>query len=743
MSSAGSFNKEIDLSLYTEISSNLTVGCVHLFSKGPVNEKTLISNPNKLEEVFGRPIDSDVFSQGFFALQEYLRNGNQAWVVRAESSANTASYAQAAIRGATNDQVVTGDDGVTSSAATRTLTSSGASFITAGVLVGDVLEVAEGSDAGFYVLTNVAATVLTVDRDWPAGSQSSLDYIVHSAKREAGTNGVTSVPSLRQFTSSGSTFLTNGVAAGDVLYINDDTDTDDNGFYVIETVVSETSLKLNRDLPVGSLTGLTFTVYGGNHPSKADGATATAGEFFSTSAKFQAHGVGAGDILVIEDTSSPGNNGTYMITGRKTGNESTTLLVNAKTWPGGSLSSLTYKIYPGSIYAAGESKGSWGNGYQLKTSINSVDSTKFDLTVYNLGNFVAEKTNALTLSTVAATVLEQAAFFPTVTVATNRLGPALDYTATVSGGTDGTSGLVDGDLIGTGSLGLQQLRNVDEVELDVLIIPGYSASQNVGDALLAMAATRGDCVAIIDPPDFPDIRKPQEAYQWHNGQDEGGLRTHALNSSYGACYWPWLKTYDKYWDKSRWIAPSGHVAGVWAQSENATHPWFAPAGIKRGLVPGATDLRYNPDQGERDLLNDQGNINPITKFIKEGITVFGQKTLSRATTALNRINVRRMMLFVERSVIKASRQINFEPADETTMRDFVRLVKPLFEYVQANRGLRDFLVVCDKTVNTDLVLEQNKLIARMFMKPTKTAEVIELQYVLTAQNASFQELLVG
>jgi len=551
MPAAGVFKKEIDLSLYVEIGSDLKIGVVHTFQKGPLNDRTLVTNLSALEDTFGRPIDDDTHSQGFFALREYFRNANQAYVVRAESAANPAVAGLASLRGGADDTLATAADGATSVPATREFTTAGSTLQTAGVVAGDILEIADGTaDDGFYGIVSVdSETQVTVDRDWPTGSLATLDFTIWTCKRFEATDGATSVPSTRTLTSASAAFIVDGVQAGDVVYINDTGDTEDNGFYVVQSVPSATTLIVNRDFPSGSLTGLTFAVYGANHPDLADGDTSTDGEFTSALAKFQDHNVKAGDLLIIEDATDTGDNGTYVITGLKTGSEDTTLEVNVGAWATGSLTGLNYRVVPGIAYFTPESEGEWADGASLKTVVSSVDTTQFDLEIYDSGGYLNEKIYNLTSATLETEMADSSSLF-TADVVTGRLGPAVEYTATVNGGDNGTTGLVDSDFIGTGSAGLQLFKNIEEVEVDVLLVPGYS-SQNIGDALVNMCElTRGDCMTILDPPDYPTVGSVQDVIDWHNGTGGFG-RTSSINTSYAALYWPWVKIYDPYHDVDR------------------------------------------------------------------------------------------------------------------------------------------------------------------------------------------------
>ena len=214
-----------------------------------------------------------------------------------------------------------------------------------------------------------------------------------------------------------------------------------------------------------------------------------------------------------------------------------------------------------------------------------------------------------------------------------------------------------------------------------------------------------------------------------------------MNSSHAALYWTYVEIFDPFNDKQRFTAPSGHAVSVWGQSDNQQDLWFAPAGLRRGKIRGATDIRLSPDQGERNAMQANGqSVNPNVKFIKEGIHVFGQKTLLRTSSALNRINVRRMLLFVERAILSATKFLVFHPNDSATDRELVRLVEPILQLVQDGRGLREFLVIADDTTSPPAVRAADKLIAKIFIKPTTTAEIIELQFILTAQTANFEEL---
>jgi phage tail sheath protein FI len=182
------------------------------------------------------------------------------------------------------------------------------------------------------------------------------------------------------------------------------------------------------------------------------------------------------------------------------------------------------------------------------------------------------------------------------------------------------------------------------------------------------------------------------------------------------------------------------MARLAADTDQNDEVWFAFAGLLRGRLLGALDVEYSPVQGERDYMYSGGNaVNPIVSFPVDGICLFGQRTLQRASTALDRINVRRMLLYARKVIASAVRYLVFEPNDLMTWIRFVDLVSPYLRSIKARRGLEDFRVVCDETTNTPDRINNNDMVGKLFLKPTKTAEMIELEFTLLPTGATFEE----
>lgn len=755
--SAGSYVYEEDASLYAESVVRTVVALAHTFNKGVIGTPGLIVNEEELKKYYGTPINNTAACQGWFAAREYLRRGNWCYINRVESTGlNVAAYCAMSLPTTTDDYLVTENDGVTDAPNPGTLTSAGSNFTTAGTLVGDVLEINDVSDPGnngFYVITVVAPagdnTKITVDRAFPAGVLAALTFTVWSAKREAGADGVTSVPTTRTLTSALSTFTINGVVAGDILRIHDSTvgATGDNGLYRIVNV-APTILTVDRDWPIGSLAALDFTVYSSSSRG-ADGSTATPGEFNAASAFFGLHGVKAGDVLVICDAVDTGNNGTYLISGLGAAAlAQTRLYVNEQTWSGGVLAGLTYYVLPGAVTLTGESKGTWCRRYRLYPTVNAGDSQNVDISIYNDGTTLQDKIGNVDRSNIVTETTTQTELV-TAALITGRGEPcpgfgtvstALGIYLAMSGGNDGYTSIADSDYI----LGLNAYLNPEKYEIDLLICPGVS-TENVTNRLAAICEARQDTMFLADPPDWTTIDSRQEIVDFHNGVGATVLGATARSSSFGALYWTWQEVYDEYNDVDRWIAPSGHMAGVYAYNDKVTYPWFAPAGIKRGKLIGSKDVRYSPDQDDREVLYGPGQaVNPIVQFVDEGNSIYcyGQKTLQRTTTALNRINVRRMLIWVKRAVRKVNRALVFDPNDEVMWREFKLRIDPLLDYVKTNRGMVEYRLIADASTTTPTEIENYRMVGKVFVKPTLSAEGIYVGFILTSQGANFTELVM-
>ncbi len=301
-------------------------------------------------------------------------------------------------------------------------------------------------------------------------------------------------------------------------------------------------------------------------------------------------------------------------------------------------------------------------------------------------------------------------------------------------GDDGLAGLTDADYIGDPSAhtGFYAFDEIDS--LNLLMAPGVTTAAVIHGGI-AYAEKRKDLMFLAEAPLHLE---PREAVEFRRGQ---GMYSHAaFNSSYGALYYPWIEVQDPVTGKRKRIPPSGAVTGCFARSDQKAGVWQAPAGIDRGRIAGVLALGYPTSRGERDVLYPEG-VNAIVSFPDSGIHVWGQKTLQSQPSALDRVNVRRLMIHIEEAIAESSRFVVFEPNNPQTWRSLVRLIHPFLEELRGRGGLVDFAVQCDEETNTPAAIDRNQLVARVFVKPTRTAEFIELHFVLTTTGADFREII--
>ena len=271
----------------------------------------------------------------------------------------------------------------------------------------------------------------------------------------------------------------------------------------------------------------------------------------------------------------------------------------------------------------------------------------------------------------------------------------------------------------------------DSLNISMACVPGIT-EQSVQNELITLAESSQNFLAVVSPPE--GLTTAQKAINWHNGNGDG--RTAAINTSYAAIYWPWLKIFDVNTNSDIYIDPAAYAISVMCHTDAVADPWFAPAGLTRGRLTKPTDIEVILNQGDRDQLYQPGNaINPIAKFAQDGICIWGQRTAQRTPSALDRVNVRRMMITMRKMILEATRSVIFEPNDPLTWSRVTTLLSPMLDDVRRRRGITEFRVICDETTNTPVRIDRNELWCRVLIKPTKTAEVLVFELNLTNQSS--------
>ena len=268
----------------------------------------------------------------------------------------------------------------------------------------------------------------------------------------------------------------------------------------------------------------------------------------------------------------------------------------------------------------------------------------------------------------------------------------------------------------------------EDIDISILAIPGCT-EQNIVNNAVSIASDSQEFLFVTNPP--LGITSPQNAIAWSNGTAEG--RTAALNNSYVCVYWPWVKLFNTFTQVDEYISPDIFAIRQMAFTDNNFDAWFAPAGLVRGRLTKPVDVEMVLTQGDRDALYGPGNIiNPVQKFATEGIVLWGQRTAQRTATALDRINVRRLMIVIRKMLLASTRQFVFEPNDAATWKRIVNAVEPMMADIKSRRGVTDFKVICDSSTNTPIRIDRSELWCKVILQPTKAAEVIVFELNLTS-----------
>jgi phage tail sheath protein FI len=268
------------------------------------------------------------------------------------------------------------------------------------------------------------------------------------------------------------------------------------------------------------------------------------------------------------------------------------------------------------------------------------------------------------------------------------------------------------------------LSNTDYYDMNLLVVPGIidNLHPNVTGLARTLCETRQDTFFVMDTNPLTD---PIASVV---------NQVTSLDSNYTAAYWPWLKIPGAN-NVPTWVPPSTVIPGVLAFNDANQAPWYAPAGLNRGIIT-ANDTYIRLSQSNRDTLYE-ARVNPIANFVNEGIVVFGQKTLQARPSALDRVNVRRLLIAVKKFIASSTRYLVFEQNTTSTRNRFLSIVNPYMEQVRANQGLFAFRVVMDQTNNTPDLIDQNILYGQIFLQPTRTAEFIILDFNIQPTGATF------
>jgi hypothetical protein len=582
------FWREIDLSNYIPTLSSTQVGIVTTATKGPINDKELITNKDQLVKMFGYP---SMPHYGLYAALQYLEEGNQCWIIRAESEASPCTYATVDLVDIHGDPIVF-----------RSLTPG-----------------------TFYNTMNIE-----VDHASPS-RHIGYDYDL-------------------------------ALATGDV-----------DGPWSI-------TVDVGKEILVPE----TFTL-------SIDGTVAV-----------KDNGLGVLIPAVIGNGYSGTINykeGTAVLT--STIVDIRTKVATIKTMFNTSFTLIVYKTIERKRYVLEE----------FKNLSLDLDNEKYYKNVIK---------KSFIFDTFDTEVIPASGSYP------------------FSGGSDGLENIDASDYIGTylgnKKTGLQIFGSPDEIDLNAIAIPGIS-NDAVVQALVSMAETRKDCIALLDcPAGFT----PEDVADWANGINEFSDRN-AVNSSYAAIYYPWVKMLDTYNDKEIFVPPSGFVMAAFAAVDRTYDVWWAPAGHNLGPIKNTIGVERSLTRGEMDFLYEN-RINPVVNPSHQGIMLYGQKTTQIYATARDRINVRRLLIYIEKVITTSMMPFVFKPAHNHTYKQVTDMIQPYLDGLVGRGALYEGVCVCNDVINTPEVINRNEMIVNIFLKPVKSAEIITLNFVIVETGANIQEL---
>jgi len=786
---------EKDLSFIAPNQSFHRGALVGFASKGPINTPTLISTRRQLNTVFGYPHPdvSDPFL--IYAAEQYLNAANELYIVRvADEEAVSNERAESAYVDVPSAgsvvEIISKVEGTYTFAddsffrwRLNTVLSSKTLVVAAGTYSANELANALNDQLDtvndgiiFFAHTIELDTYIGVKTVWAYGPTSSLELVSvkNSIYGEGSVTGLGTGMTQAEVLAtnngySGSDadaldgiFNFSGMSGMNIQLVVDGTDSPliDNVVQVIDLSEfdGESSVTLDQivtainaqkadgvsdlasDLPGGWVADTYTSVDNKNFLSFRT-------EHYGRDARLRVKAVGVALEVFGMNTStatglSPVQSSAVAVNGNVSNSDSDVggIIVGSDNV---GMSQITFTVYA-------DSPGIEGNRTQVKIKNNSYENN-FTMEVYSNGVQV-ESWGNLTKDPASRYYVEsylaQVSDYVRVIDATDISSPPLDSTTysplsgayLLSGGSDGIPSdpeKQDDLIIGSalGYTGIYSLSEPEQIDIDLIAVPGHSSTFVVQALIDLCQKVRMDCMAIIDPPFGLTVK---EIVQWQNG-------THPLNndrfdSDFAALYWPWVKIRDSFNLIDVWVPPSGAVMATIAQSDSLSAPWFAPAGLNRGTVSGILDVYDRPTLEERDLMYGNRNcVNPIIQFVDVGgFVIFGQKTLQRKPTALDRVNVRRLMLTIEKRLRVSSRSLLFEPNDEKFRQKFALIATQILQEIQVGRGITAFIIKADTELNTPDVIDRNEFRARIGIQPVRAAEFIFLEFSIH-RTGSFAE----
>ena len=736
LASPGILVKEIDLTAGRVDPTSAAIGAiVGPFEKGPVNEPVLVTNEQGLLDNFGDPHATDKQYETWLVASSYLAYGGPLQVVRSDSS-NLKNSASGGLDGSSISQVKIGsyDDYVNNgydenTLATASIVSSNpggwANGIKVGVIDAKADQILSGVSTAFdgavglnqYVGYGVTQSL---DGRVVIGT-GSTSLVEHSLGTGAYLKGMITEVGSGQISVK---VLSTVSAAGTVT----DVDYQQGGVYEFKT---------------GSITGFS-TVATGTKSSVTYGAnTATISDWFDAQNITLSNGK---TIAWNSLADKPGTSSYAAARGARFDEVSVVVVDDTGNVTGNAQTILEKHL---NLSKAKDSEFSVGATSYWRKYISENSEYIFALGTNDLSPVGAAYTSGATNYNIVGD------FAWDQNASGIAFGGSGNVVLTLEGGVNyngqtgiGTAGALDAT-VGDLSTGYDVFANTEEYEVDFLLMGGAAGTQEDAQALaskvISVAEGRQDALAFVSPGRTTQLTETVAGQ--YAVKSDADITTNVVNwyspipsSSYAIFDSGYKYMYDRFADTFRYVPLNGDIAGLCARNDSTNFPWFSPAGTQRGAILNSVKLAYNPSKLQRDTLYSN-RINPIVFSPGSGIILFGDKTGLAKASAFDRINVRRLFIFLEDAIKAAAKDVMFEFNDSLTRNSFVNAVEPFLRDVQAKRGIQEFRLICDESNNTAAIIDANEFIADIYVKPSRSINFIGLTFVATRSGVSFSEVI--
>ena len=725
LASPGILVREVDLTIGRVDATSGSIGAlVAPFTKGPVEDAQLIESEEDLLQTFGQPYSIDNHYEYWMVASSYLAYGGTLQVIRADDyntqtgvglkNAFVGAASSIRIKSDTHYNQLGYDDntitGVTVASKTPGTYANGLRVAIIDAKADQILTVSGISTVGLGITQSAAGRIVA-----GAGGTSVLDGYVKGIVTEVGS-GTISVKTIAHVSTAGTVTNVSYQNGGVYKFNTGNVEASAAGSNIGGTVQSVTAAVdwFERQNIV-----LTKTDANGNPLSlewdQIADAPGTSSYASSRGGRFdELH------VVVIDDKGTiTGNAGTIL--------EKHLNLSKAKDAEYSVGSTAYWRKYLATnsqyIYGGSAPAGITTTGFTAATAtaIGNLDADSGwdqDASGVNFG-----ASGVVTASLSGGT----------------NYGDKTDYT-TVGALTSGVDDLISG---------YELFSNTEEIEVDFIMMGAAhhpkEQSQALAEKCIAVAEARKDAVAFISPYRQAFLNDSSVGSVTVNNIDtmtENIVSYYApiSSSTYGVFDSGYKYMFDRFNNTFRYVPLNGDIAGTCARTDIEQFPWFSPAGTARGAILNSVKLAYNPGKKQRDILYSN-RVNPVMLSPGAGIVLFGDKTSFGKSSAFDRINVRRLFIFLEDAISAAAKDQLFEFNDELTRTNFVNIIEPFLREVQSNRGIFDFVVICDETNNTAAVIDRNEFVADIFIKPARSINFIGLTFVATRTGVAFEEVI--